>query len=188
MDLGRTAGLVIAFGLVTVPLQGQRLEVGFGVGPALPIREFHLGAKLGFGGEATLKYQLGERPVAIRLDAMHLEFRGKPTRSFVYPRTRVTGVALGAEYDFDGGEQSRWRGWAFGGLGGYYTVIDKGSPEITPFGRTYFGLKLGFAAAYRMGLLNPFVELQYLTVLRSNAAVKTIPLLIGFRLGRRAEY
>jgi hypothetical protein len=53
---------------------------------------------------------------------------------------------------------------------------------------TYVGLKLGFAAAYRMGLLNPFVELQYLTVFRSNAAVKTIPLLIGFRLGRRSDY
>lgn len=188
MELGRTAGLAIAFGLAAAPLQGQRFEVGLGAGLALPIREFRVGAKLGVGGEAALKYQLGERPVAIRFDAMHLEFRGKPTRSFVYPRTRVTGLALGAEYDFDGGEESRWRGWAFGGLGGYYTVVDKGSPEIMPFGRTYVGLKLGFAAAYRMGLLNPFVQLQYLTVFRSNAAVKTIPLLIGFRLGRRSDY
>ena len=188
MELGRTAGLVIAFGLGAAPLAAQRVEVGLGAGLALPIREFHVGAKLGVGGEATFKYQPGERPIAIRLDAMHLEFRGKATRSFVYPRTRVTGAGLAAEYDFDGGEESRWRGWVFGGLGAYYTVIDRGSPEITPFGRTYLGVRFGFAASYRMGALSPFAELQYLDVFRSNAAVKTFPLLIGFRIGRRSDY
>jgi len=188
MELGRTAGLVVAIALAAAPLEAQRVEIGLGAGIALPIREFHIGAKLGAGGEATLKYQPGEGPIAIRVDAMHLEFRGKPTRSFVYPRTRVTGAGLGAEYNFDGGEESRWRGWAFGGVGAYYTVVDKGSPEIIPFGRTYVGFKLGFAASYRMGGLSPFLELQYLDVLRSNAAVKTIPLLIGFRIGRRSDY
>jgi hypothetical protein len=39
-----------------------------------------------------------------------------------------------------------------------------------------------------MGALSPFVELQYLDVFRSNAAVKSFPLLIGFRLGRRSDY
>ena len=67
-------------------------------------------------------------------------------------------------------------------------MIDKGSPEITPFGRTYLGARFGFAASYRMGALSPFVELQYLDVFRSNAAVKSFPLLIGFRLGRRSDY
>jgi hypothetical protein len=188
MELGRTAGLMVAIALAAAPLAAQQLEVGFGVGVAMPLREFRAGAKIGSGGQATLKYQLGEHPVALRLDASYLEFRGKPTRSFVYPRTRVTGLALSAEYDFDGGEESRWRGWGFGGLGGYFTEIDRGSPEIPPFGRTYLGLHFGIAASYRMGLLNPFAELQYLTVFRSNAQVKAIPLLIGFRLGRRSDY
>ena len=188
MELGRTAGLVVAIGLAAAPLAAQRVELGLGAGPALPIREFHLGAKLGVGGQATFKYQPWEGPVAIRVDAMHLEFRGKPTRSFVYPRTRVTGAGLGAEYDFDGGEESRWRGWVLGGIGAYYTVIDQGAPEIPAFGRTYVGFKLGFAASYRMGGISPFVELQYLDVLRSNAAVKTLPLLVGLRLGRRSDY
>jgi hypothetical protein len=188
MELGRTAGLVVAIGLAAMPLAAQRMEFGLGVGVAMPLRNFRTGAKIGSGGEAMFKYQIGEHPVAIRLDATYLEFRGKATRSFVYPRTRVQGIGVSAEYDFDGGEESRWRGWAFGGFGGYFTEIDRGSPEIPPFGRTYVGLHFGIAGSYRMGLLNPFAELQYLTVFRSNAAVKAIPLLIGFRLGRRSDY
>jgi len=39
-----------------------------------------------------------------------------------------------------------------------------------------------------MGLLNPFIEFRYLLVFRSNSAVKTFPLLIGIRFGRRSEY
>ena len=49
MELGRTAGLVIAFGLGAAPVAAQRVEVGLGAGLALPIREFHVGAKLGVG-------------------------------------------------------------------------------------------------------------------------------------------
>ena len=188
MQPGRIAAVVVGWSLAAAPLVAQRFEAGFGAGLALPLREFKVGSKLGLEEMVTLKYQPGEAPVAIRLDVTHAEFRGRAAPTFVYPRTRFTALAASAEYDFDGGEESRWRGWGFGGLGAYYTVADRGSPEIPPFGRTYIGVQFGFGGAYRMGLLNPFVELQYVSVFRSKAAVKTIPLLIGFRLGRKSYY
>ena len=174
--------------LVTGSLRAQRLEVGIGAGPALPIRQFHETSRVGLMETGNIKLQLGEHPVALRLDAVHGEFAGRATRSFIYPRTRVTGVSANAEYDFDGGEGSRWRGWGFGGLGGSYTITDRGVPEFPTFGRTYLGLQGGVGGAYRMGLLNPFIEFRYLLVFRSNSAVKTFPLLIGIRFGRRSEY
>jgi hypothetical protein len=189
MKLGRPAGrglgCAVVAAVIAAPLWAQRLELGAAAGFALPLREFRVGSKPGLEEALTLKLRPGTAPVAIRLDLTHAEFRGRPAPSFVYPRTRVTGLAGSAEYDFDGSEESRWRGWAFGGIGAYYTIADRGSPEILPFGRTYFGVQFGVGGSYRMGLLNPFVELQYVTVYRSRANVRSLPLLIGIRLGRR---
>ncbi len=174
--------------LAAAPVRAQGLEVGVGAGPALPIRQFHQSARVGLMETGNIKLQFGEHPVALRLDLAHAEYGGRATRSFIYPRTRFTGVTANAEYDFDAGETSRWRGWGFGGLGGWYTIADRGVPEVPAFGRTYLGLQAGLGGAYRMGLINPFVEFRYVLVFRSNAAVKTFPLLIGIRFGRREDY
>ena len=191
MMLGRHAAWGLACAVILTmaseSLAAQRLEVGGAVGLAMPIREFHGVANIGLEEAAMVKFQPGTAPVSIRLDFIHARFGGRAAPGLIFPRTRTTGVAGGAEYDFDGGEESRWRGWAFGGLGAFYTIADQGTPEIPPFGRTYFGIQAGIGGAYRMGLLNPFVELRYATIYRSNAKVKTLPLLIGIRLGRRAS-
>lgn len=191
MTLGRQAilGLACTIGIsaMPAPLAAQRFEVGAAAGFALPLREFHPWGKVGLEEAVTIKLQPGSAPVAVRLDLSHAEFQGRPAPGFIFPRTRVTGVSGGAEYDF-GGEESRWRGWGFGGIGAYYTVDDQGTPEIAPYGRTYFGVQAGLGGAYRMGLLNPFIEVRYATVYRSRAAVRTLPLLIGIRLGRRTNY
>lgn len=173
---------------VTVgPLAAQRLEFGAGVGFAMPIREFHRIASMGLEEAAMIKFQPGSAPVSIRFDLIHARYAGRAAPGLIYPRTRTTGVSGGAEYDFGGGDESRWRGWVFGGVGGFYTIADQGTPEIPPFGRTYFGIQAGVGGGYRMGLFNPFLELRYATIYRSNAKVKSLPLLIGFRLGRRAS-
>jgi hypothetical protein len=176
---------VLLLGLAPAPLAAQRFEVGVGAGFALPLREFRVGSKPGLEQELTLKLQPGQSPVSIRVDLTHAAFAGRAAPTFIYPRTRVTALAGSAEYDFNGEEESRWRGWAFGGIGAYYTVADQGTPQILPFGRTYFGVQFGIGGAYRMGSLNPFIELQYVTVFRSKANVRTLPLLIGIRVGHR---
>ncbi len=169
---------------VAPPVVAQRLELGFGAGLALPLHEFKVGSKLGVAGLATLKYRIGEGPVAVRLDAEYAEFRGKAAPTFVYPRRRIRGLSGSAEYDFYAAEPSRWRGWGFGGIGAYYDEADRGSPEIAPFGRTYLGVQFGLGGAYRMGLVSPFVELRYQAVFHPGAQVRMIPLRFGVRFGR----
>lgn len=185
--LGLACTVAAAASALPVALAAQRFEVGAAAGFALPLREFHAWGKVGLEEAVTVKWQPGNAPISIRLDLTHAEFQGRPAPAFIFPRTRVTGVAGGAEYDF-GADASRWRGWAFGGVGAYYTIADQGTPEIPPFGRTYFGVQAGLGGAYGMGLFNPFIEVRYATVYRSNATVRTLPLLIGIRLGRRTNY
>jgi hypothetical protein len=182
---GRALGFAVAAAVIVPPLQAQRFELGTAVGFALPLREFRVGSKIGLEEAVTVKLRPGVAPVAIRLDLTHAAFGGRSAPTFIYPRTRVTGLAGSAEYDFDGAEESRWRAWGFGGVGAYYTIADQGTPEIPPFGRTYFGIQFGVGGAYRMGLLNPFIELQYVTVYGSRSHVRTLPFLIGLRFGRR---
>jgi hypothetical protein len=122
MMLGRhalrgLAGAVLII-VLAAPLAAQRFEVGGAVGPALPIRDFHRVASLGLEEAGIVKFQPGNAPVSIRLDVTHAHFSGRAAPGFIYPRTRVTGVAAGAEYDFDGGDESPWRGWVSGGIGG----------------------------------------------------------------------
>lgn len=189
MTLGRCARRALGFAMIAAatgaPVRAQRFEFGAAAGLALPLREFRTSSAIGLQEAVTLKLTPGAAPVAIRLDLTHAAFGGREASTFTYPRTRVTALAGSAEYDFDGGEESRWRGWAFGGLGAYYTVADQGTPQIPSFGRTYFGVQFGVGGAYRMGLLNPFIELQYVTVYGSRSHVRTLPFLIGLRFGRR---
>ena len=88
MQPGRIAAVAFGCSLVAGPLVAQRFEAGLGVGLALPLREFKVGAKLGLEEMVSFKLQPGEAPVAIRLDVTRAEFRGRAAPTFVYPRTR----------------------------------------------------------------------------------------------------
>ncbi|MBA2628204.1 MAG: hypothetical protein H0U85_09330 [Gemmatimonadales bacterium] len=180
----RAALLGIGLMLLAAPLSGQRVQFGLGAGLAYPGRDFGATVKLGTIALATVAYRVGESPVAIRVDGEYAELRGKPAATFVFPRHRVRALRLSAEYQYDGGDmESRLRAWAFGGIGAFYDEVDRGEPEIPPFGRTHPGVQLGIAAGYALGSLKPFGELGYQTILQSGRNTKFFALTVGFRVG-----
>lgn len=182
-----SAALGVALTLVAAPLAAQRAEFGVGIGAGYPARGFSTGAKLGVTGMATLAYRLGEGPVALRVDAEYAEFRGKRAPAFTYPRHRVRAMRVSAEYEYGGGEyaESRTRAWAFGGVGAYYDEVDRGEPQVIPFGRTHPGVQFGAGGAVKLGGVKPFVEIGFLTIIERGVNTRFFPFIIGFRIGGR---
>jgi hypothetical protein len=181
----RALSVALTLLVVAVPAAAQ-VEIGVGAGLAYPGRDFGATAKLGTIAIASVMYRIGEGPVALRLDGEYAELQGKDAPTFVYPRHRVRAMRLSGEYEYDGSdEESRWRAWGFGGIGAFYDEVDRGVPEIPPFGRTHFGLQFGLGGAYKVGALKPFVELQYQTILERGINTKIFPLTVGVRLWGR---
>ncbi len=180
---GRAALLAVGVVLMARPLSGQGTSFAVGAGIAIPARTFKVAVKPGGFGLVSLKFTPGSLPFGIRVDGEYMELRGKQARGFTYPRHRIRGLRVSADYQLEAPEDSPWRGWVFGGFGAYYDELDRGVPAVTLYGRTHPGAQVGVGAGLKMGGIEPFLEIQYQTVWVPGVDDKTFPIMFGVKFG-----
>jgi hypothetical protein len=189
--LPRIASLAVLASLVAAPLSAQfsdndvyrRLDFSVGGGVAIPFKEFRDISKVGFLGQVGLEYMLMPRyPVAVRINGTFEQLDGKEPLGLLSHDRRIIGGSGSLLLHVPLDEHSLWDPYVFAGIGWFHQALTDlaGSPS-----GTHFGFHGGIGVAEGIGSLRPFLELQFQSIFLDGPNVKTVPIVIGVRLGRR---
>jgi hypothetical protein len=171
---------VCALGLL-MPLAGaqaQRPQFSLGAGAGIPLGAYDDVVKLGWQATGAVSFAPRSLPVGIQIDASYAQFSDETP--FDIKNQLVYGTA-NARYQFESGENTRWRPYLIGGLG-IYNSRDTGSDALEG-SATKLGVNAGAGFDFKAGSAALFLEGRFHNVFSDGPNVKFFPVTLGIRLG-----
>jgi len=192
--LPRIASLAVLASLVAAaPLAAQfsdndvyrPIDFTVGGGIAIPLKTFRELSKTGLVGQVGVEFMpSGQIPVGFRVNAVYEHLDGKPPLGLLnHDRRLIGGIAeLLLHVPLD--EHTRWDPYVFAGGGFYHQSLTDlpGNPS-----GTHVAFQGGLGLAAGIGALRPFLEVQAQSVFLDGPNVKTVPIVVGVRIGRRKK-
>jgi hypothetical protein len=159
---------------------GTAVEFGVGGGLSLPLGDFDDAFKMGWHGTALVSIVPATIPVGFQIDGTFSRFSDDSPLDVKQQMIYGTGNIV---YNFQTGEDSRFRPYLIGG-GGVYNVDFKGDDVSSAIESvTKFGINAGAGFNFSAGSAGLFVEGRFHDVFTEGSNVKFIPITVGVRFG-----
>jgi opacity protein-like surface antigen len=164
--------LAIAALLVAVSATADaQSRFGATAGIALPTGDFGDGADLGFHAGAQYQMPLGEK-LGLRFNA---DF-GRYGLQDIDGNVTLLGGVANLVYNINTG--TGLMPYVFGGLGYYNTKVEVGGFSAD---ESDLAFNVGAGYTFKLGNLNMFTEVRYLSIQTDGDALTTLPIVIGIR-------
>jgi hypothetical protein len=192
--LPRIATLAVLVSLVAAaPLAAQfsdndvyrPTDFTVGGGIAIPLKTFRALSKTGLVGQVGVEFMLSRQiPLAVRVNAAYEQLNGKPPLGLEHHDRRLIGGVAELLLHVPLDPNTPWDPYVFAGGGFYHQSLTdlSGNPSGTHIA---FQGGLGFAGG--IGAIRPFLEVQVQSVFLNGSNVKTVPIVVGVRIGRRKK-
>ncbi|HEX5385932.1 MAG TPA: porin family protein [Gemmatimonadales bacterium] len=175
------AGCLVVAGAVTAEAQTP-VQFGVGGGVSIPTGSTSDGLKLGFNGQALVRFTPPASPVGFQIDGMYQQFKAK-TNTFGLDKDQIISGTADVVYDFPVSEETRIRPYLIGG-GGVYNLKSKFT-DGSSGSDTKFGLNAGAGFDFGVSGATIYAEGRFHNVFVTGSDVKFIPITVGVKFGGR---